>query len=154
MSSKNVYVDAAIWPYGRMMMCHMVSDDLAALHLMAAKIGVSRRWFQDKPGFPHYDICKAKRALAVSFGAIEITRKQLVEIADELKARAKDVVTKVQDLKCRKCGKSATEIKGWLERVNKRGVIPGIWECRPSCDAKLSNDQAVIRAITGEAKEE
>lgn len=35
-------------------------------------------------------------------------------------------------MKCRICGKSALEIKGYLERVNPKGV-EGIWECRPSC---------------------
>lgn len=88
MSDSKCYVDAAVWPYGRMMMCHLVADDVDTLHAMADKIGVSRRWFQNKPGFPHYDICKAKRELAVGFGAIEISRRQLVEIADRLKARA------------------------------------------------------------------
>lgn len=61
-------------------------------------------------------------------------------------------MTKVRDLKCRKCGKSAPEIRGWLERVNERGV-PGIWECRPSCDAKPTNEEAILGAINGVAKE-
>ena len=76
----SVYVDAAIWPYGRMTMCHMLADNLADLHAMADRIGVARRWFQNKPGFPHYDICKAKRALAVQFGAVEVDRKQFVAL--------------------------------------------------------------------------
>ncbi len=74
-----VYVDPPVWPYGRMLMCHMVADDLDTLHAMADKIGVARRWFQDKPGFPHYDICKAKRALAVAHGAKEVTSRELVK---------------------------------------------------------------------------
>ena len=75
-----VYVDAAVWPYGRMMMCHMVADNLDALHAMADKIGIARRWFQNKPGFPHYDICKAKRELAVKHGAVEISWRELVAL--------------------------------------------------------------------------
>lgn len=79
-SPGQVYVDAAVWPFGRMVMCHMVADRLEDLHAMASRIGVSRRWFQDKPGFPHYDICKSKRDAAVKLGAMEITRRELLEI--------------------------------------------------------------------------
>lgn len=80
-----VYVDAAVWPYGRMMMCHMLADSIEDLHAMADKIGVSRRWVQTKK-YPHYDICKAKRALAVKFGAIEIDRQQFVDLAKSLRS--------------------------------------------------------------------
>jgi hypothetical protein len=76
----SVYVDEAVWPYGRMMMCHMLADRVEDLHAMADKIGVARRWFQNKR-YPHYDICKSKRSLAVQFGAVEIGRQQFVELA-------------------------------------------------------------------------
>lgn len=76
----SVYVDACVWPYGRMVMCHMLADRVEDLHEMADRIGVSRRWFQNKR-FPHYDICKSKRALAVRLGATEIGRREFVEIA-------------------------------------------------------------------------
>ena len=79
-----VYVDAAVWPYGRMMMCHMVADNLDALHAMADKIGIARRWMQNKPGFPHYDICNAKRELAVKHGAVEISWRELVALRKRL----------------------------------------------------------------------
>lgn len=78
-----VYVDAAVWPYGRMMMCHLLVDNVEDLHEMAAKVGVRHKWFQNKR-YPHYDICKAKRALAVKFGAIEIGREQFVALARKL----------------------------------------------------------------------
>ncbi len=80
---RSVYVDACEWPYGRMMMCHMVADCVEDLHAMADRISVSRRWFQDAR-YPHYDICKSKRKLAVGFGAVEIDRRQFVEIAHRL----------------------------------------------------------------------
>lgn len=51
--------------------CHMWSDDLNALHVMAAKIGMRREWFQNREGFPHYDLVPTRRALAVKFGAVE-----------------------------------------------------------------------------------
>lgn len=71
-----VYVDVAIYPYGRMMMCHMLADSLEELHVMADKIGIQRKWFQNK-NVPHYDICKSKRSAAIASGAIEIDRNQV-----------------------------------------------------------------------------
>lgn len=55
---------------------------------------------------------------------------------------------KCEDIKCRLCDKSADQISGYLARVNEKGVDP-IMECRPSCDADLSNDEAVLAAIEG-----
>lgn len=75
-----VYVDDMhLYPLGqfrRMKMSHMVADTLDELHAMAARIGVARRWFQDKLSGPHYDIALSKRALAVRYGAREITLRQ------------------------------------------------------------------------------
>jgi hypothetical protein len=71
-----VYVDDMKAAYGRMVMCHMIAETDAELHAMADRIGVARRWFQEKPSGNHYDIALSKRALAVSFGAVEITVKQ------------------------------------------------------------------------------
>ena len=67
------YVDNMRAPYGRMVMCHMIADTERELHRMAASIGVARKWYQGD----HYDICLAKRALAVKSGAVELTRKEL-----------------------------------------------------------------------------
>lgn len=78
-----VYVDAAIWPYGRMIMCHLFADTTDELHAMVDKIGVQRKWFQSKK-WPHYDIAKSKRKLAVAHGAVEVDRKRFIEIADRL----------------------------------------------------------------------
>jgi len=77
----SVYVDASLYGYGRMVMCHMIADTFDELHAMADRIGVARRWFQTSPpaSFPHYDIAKSKRALAVAAGAIECDRRALVE---------------------------------------------------------------------------
>jgi hypothetical protein len=72
-----VYVDAPSYRIGRMMMCHMAADTLDELHAMADRLGV-KRWFQDKAGAPHYDICKANRALVVDLGAIPVSRKVLL----------------------------------------------------------------------------
>lgn len=74
-----IYVDDMRAGYGRMFMCHMIADTDEELHAMAKRIGVARRWHQ-KPGTPqsHYDVCLAKRALAVKAGAVEITQRELV----------------------------------------------------------------------------
>lgn len=77
----SVYVDSSIYPYGRMMMCHMTADTLEELHAMADKIGIRRKWFQGD----HYDICKSKRALAVRLGAIECDGKTIVRVIRKLR---------------------------------------------------------------------
>lgn len=73
-----VYVDDMRAPYRRMVMCHMLADTDEELHAMAARIGVARRWWQspENTSGSHYDICRSKRALAVAFGAIEISQRQ------------------------------------------------------------------------------
>jgi len=69
-----VYVDDMRAPFGRMIMCHMIADTSDELHAMAVRIGVRRRWCQNRGTYrEHYDICLAKRALAVKAGAREIT---------------------------------------------------------------------------------
>lgn len=82
-----VYVDQMQANYGRMVMCHMVADTDEELHRMADQIGVARRWHQ-KPGtaHSHYDICKAKRAKALSLGAVEIDRAQLGQLLKRKRA--------------------------------------------------------------------
>lgn len=67
-----VYVDDMRAPYGRMVLCHMVADSDDELHGMADAIGLPRKWFQGD----HYDVCREKRALAVSLGAREITQRE------------------------------------------------------------------------------
>lgn len=82
-----VYVDRARNRWGRMVMSHMLADTLDELHAMADKIGVARRWFQPLSS-PHYDISQRKRALAIQFGAIEVTRRELVDTIRKLRENA------------------------------------------------------------------
>lgn len=70
-----VYVDDMRAKFGRLVMCHMVADTEAELHAMADCIGVDRKWYQNKPRHPHYDIALSKRVLAVSAGAVEISQR-------------------------------------------------------------------------------
>lgn len=72
----SVFVDNMRAPFGRMIMCHMVSRDLDELHEMADRIGVKRKWFQGD----HYDISLTKRRLAVEHGAKECTRREAAHI--------------------------------------------------------------------------
>ena len=78
------YVDQPIFPFGRMMMCHLWADSLDELLAMVDRIGVARKWIQGHPtlsfgkhreaSWVHFDIAKAKRALAIQAGAIETDR--------------------------------------------------------------------------------
>ncbi len=74
-----VYVDNARHSFGRMTLCHLMGDTADELHSMADKIGMERRWFQNRR-VPHYDICLKQKALAIRAGVIEIDRKQTVEL--------------------------------------------------------------------------
>jgi hypothetical protein len=74
-------------PFRGMIMCHMCADSLEELLEMADRIGVARRWFQDKGLYPHFDICLSKRKLAVESGAMEITAREMVEKAKALRQR-------------------------------------------------------------------
>lgn len=73
-----VYVDDMRARYHGMIMCHMMADDVFELHQMAEALGMRRDWFQDTPGWPHYDIPLARRAQAVRMGAVECTQRELV----------------------------------------------------------------------------
>lgn len=59
--------------------CHMATDgDVSELHEMAEKLGM-RKYFQDKPGFPHYDLMQGKRIEAVKLGAVEVGFREFLE---------------------------------------------------------------------------
>lgn len=60
--------------------CHLWTDGgVEELHAFAAKIGLKRSWFQDRPRFPHYDLVPSKRALAIALGAKEINLREWIE---------------------------------------------------------------------------
>lgn len=102
----SVYVDDAFIPAsvphrGRAVTsrwCHLIADTEDELHAFAAGIGLARAWYQQPKGvlggppipsslkaqFWHYDVTASRRAAAVRAGAIEVTRRQLLEI---IKAR-------------------------------------------------------------------
>jgi Protein of unknown function (DUF4031) len=91
----SVYVDNYFAQFGRMKMSHMIADSLEELHAMADQIGVARRWFQEQSSFPHYDVCKAKRELAIGLGAIALEKRDFVMKMRELRGHfCRHVVTK------------------------------------------------------------
>lgn len=63
------------------MWCHLwcAPGDEAELHALAARIGLRRAWFQDKPGFPHYDLVPTRRAAAIRAGAEETDLREWLE---------------------------------------------------------------------------
>lgn len=73
-----VYIDKANIKYKRMIMCHMIADSYEELHDMAKKIGMKSSWFQNNASFPHYDVCLMRKKKALEYGAIEVSRKELV----------------------------------------------------------------------------
>lgn len=98
MDPQQPWPKSARWPYGavshlmvrpempfpcgdRLAADRVVADLLALeeLHAFAARLGLRRRWFQNKR-LPHYDLAPSKRRLAVSLGAIELDRNAAVEV--------------------------------------------------------------------------
>lgn len=82
----SVYVDRAMIPYRGMLMSHMIADTPDQLHWMATHLGLKPEWFQKDASFPHYDICARKRAIAVTSGAIELSRREFVAKMREIRA--------------------------------------------------------------------
>jgi Protein of unknown function (DUF4031) len=59
--------------------CHMATDaSLEELHQMAARLGLRRTWFQNKPTHPHYDLTPGKRAQAIRLGAQAVSTPELL----------------------------------------------------------------------------
>ena len=75
-----VYVGKREYKYGRMIMSHMVADTLIELHEMAQTIGIQKKYFQDKKGKPHYDVCKEKKMEAIALGANEVDDRKIIEL--------------------------------------------------------------------------
>lgn len=49
--------------------CHLLADDRAELHELAARLGLPRRAFQEHPWRWHYDLPGRLRPAAISAGA-------------------------------------------------------------------------------------
>jgi len=79
-----IYVDQPDKPFGRMMMCHMISDEpdgFVELCAFASKIGVNTRWIQKSGTWKvHFDICKSKRERAIALGAVPVSNRELSDM--------------------------------------------------------------------------
>lgn len=64
---------------------HLFADSLDELHAFAARLGLKRAWFQDKPTLRHYDLNPSRYLVAVRLGAIELTRSEAVAKWRELR---------------------------------------------------------------------
>lgn len=128
-----VYVDKAIYQFGRMIMCHMIADTPAELHTMADRIGVARRWFQTPPkaSFWHYDIAKSKRVLAVAAGAIECDRNAFVAAVRRIRESKVFESAMAPAATCRTCAG-----KGWIDEKCESAIagmsVPS--NLKPICD--------------------
>lgn len=99
----SVYVDNMRASFGRMKMCHMVADTSAELLAMADAIGVARKWLQHPGSWKeHFDIALSKRALAVVYGAREITWREFSRFC---RARKPVVVNEVRAALAQEGGK-------------------------------------------------
>lgn len=91
----SVYVDGAMIPAdvphrGRTVRgpwCHLTADTREELDTMADRIGLRWEWIQH-PGTwkEHYDLTPPRRAAAVRAGAIELTRREAVELLQRRRA--------------------------------------------------------------------
>ncbi len=60
--------------------CHLIADSLEELHVIAAKIGLKREWYQPSSSGPHYDLTKSRRDLAIKAGAIPLDDRPFHDI--------------------------------------------------------------------------
>jgi hypothetical protein len=65
--------------------CHLWADTGGELHAMAAKLGLKPEWFQQRKGFPHYDLTPGMRLKAIAAGAVERSLRDMMEV--ELRQR-------------------------------------------------------------------
>lgn len=61
---------------------HLITDgDPGELHRFARAIGLKRKWYQDNPRHPHYDLTSPRMVhKAVKSGAKQVDRRELVRI--------------------------------------------------------------------------
>lgn len=60
--------------------CHMwaAPEHVDELHALAARIGLKRKWYQERKRVPHYDLTPSKRAAAIKAGAKALDRNASV----------------------------------------------------------------------------
>lgn len=74
-----VYIGKREYKLGGMIMSHMAADTLDELHLMASKLGIDSRHFQNKEGKPHYDLCKSRKLIGIQkYGCKLVDDRELI----------------------------------------------------------------------------
>lgn len=81
-----VYVDSEGTRWRGKQWCHLVADSMEELHEFAGRLGLQRRWFQDKGRYPHYDVTMAVRDRAVRMGAVDADRETLIACCKRVRA--------------------------------------------------------------------
>jgi hypothetical protein len=67
---------------------HLFADTPDELHAFAARLGLRRAWFQDKPhGRWHYDVTDSKRTQAIRLGATPVTWREAVQIIHDRRTK-------------------------------------------------------------------
>jgi hypothetical protein len=80
-------------PHGHGQWCHLWDSegDQEALHAFAARLGLQRRWFQNKQHDPcggHYDLTAGKHVQALRLGAKLIERGEFIaHLPPDVRAR-------------------------------------------------------------------
>lgn len=80
-----VYVDSEAIKWRNREWCHLVADSLAELHDFATKLGLKRRWFQEKSYYPHYDVTMSIRSKALCSGAVSVDRTTLIACCKKIR---------------------------------------------------------------------
>lgn len=81
-----VYVDAEGIRWRGKEWCHLVADSLNELHDFAARLGLQRRWFQNKGRYPHYDVTMTVRNRALRMGAVDADRATLIACCKRIRS--------------------------------------------------------------------
>ena len=75
-----VYVDdLSQYPGQRVLWSHLWADSVEELQHFAQANGLKAAWFQDRPGFPHYDVQHRFRTKALVWGAEERSLRDWVK---------------------------------------------------------------------------
>jgi len=69
-----VYVDDAVHLWRGRRWAHLMADTLDELHVMADRLEIPRRAFQNKTSGAHYDVPSELRERAIELGAMAISR--------------------------------------------------------------------------------
>lgn len=80
-----VYVDNVRVKWRGRLWCHLLADSIEELHAFAKQLGLRRNWFQHAASYPHYDVTLEVRQIALSIGAIEGSRADIISCGRTLK---------------------------------------------------------------------